>query len=91
MTGTPTSKVLIRAQIKERDAILNKDQEFCMYHMFLCKIETKTVNELLAYSEWVNAMQAELAEFERNKVQRKILIPPNVSVIGLKWELTRVS
>ena len=30
-------------------------------------------------------MQAELNEFERNKVWRLIPTPPNVSVVGLKW------
>ncbi|KAL4582285.1 hypothetical protein LXL04_006830 [Taraxacum kok-saghyz] len=36
-------------------------------------------------SQGVEAMQAELNEFERNKVWRLIPIPPSVSVVGLKW------
>ena len=36
-------------------------------------------------SDWVEAMQAELGEFERNKVWRLIPTPPDVSVVGLKW------
>ena len=36
-------------------------------------------------SDWVEAMQAELSEFERNKVWRLIPTPSDVSVVGLKW------
>ena len=35
--GSPSSTVLTRAQRKEKDAMLSKHQEFCMYSSFLSK------------------------------------------------------
>ena len=56
-----------------------------MYSSFLSKIEPKNVKIAMDDSDWVEAMQAELSEFERNKVWRLIPTPPDVSVVGLKW------
>ncbi|KAL4578457.1 hypothetical protein LXL04_014580 [Taraxacum kok-saghyz] len=83
--GNPSDQVLTRAQRKAKDAMLSKHQEFCMYSSFLSKIEPKNVKIAMDDSDWVEAMQAELAEFERNKVWRLIPTPPDVSVVGLKW------
>ena len=83
--GNPSEQVLTRAQRKAKDAMLSKHQEFCMYSSFLSKIEPKNVKIAMDDSDWVEAMQAELAKFERNKVWRLIPTPPDVSVVGLKW------
>ena len=56
-----------------------------MYSSFLSKIEPKNVKIVMDHSDWVEAMQAELSEFERNKVWRLIPSPPDVSVVGIKW------
>ena len=82
--GSPSSKVLTRAQRKEKDALSGIHQEFCMYSSFLSKIEPKNVKTAMDHSDWVEAMQVELSEFERNKVCLLISTPPDVSVLGLK-------
>ena len=56
-----------------------------MFHVFISKIEPKTVKIAMEHSDWVVAMQAELSEFERNKVWRLIPKPVDVSIVGLKW------
>ena len=56
-----------------------------MFNSFVSKVEPKTVNIALDHSDWVQAMQDELNEFERNKVWRLIPTPPDASVVGLKW------
>ncbi|KAL4564910.1 hypothetical protein LXL04_028986 [Taraxacum kok-saghyz] len=83
--GSPSQGILTRAQRKEREATLNKNLLFCQHNAFLSKIEPKNVKIALDHSDWVEAMQAELNEFERNKVWRLIPTPPDVSVVGLKW------
>ena len=76
--GNPQSGVLTRSQLKARS-------EFCLYHAFLSKVEPKKVKEALEHSDWIEAMQAELAEFERNKVWQLVPKPENASLVGLKW------
>ena len=56
-----------------------------MFNSFVSKIEPKTVNIALDHSDWVQAMQNELNEFERNKVWRLIPTPKDAFVVGLKW------
>ena len=51
---------------------------------FIPKIEPKKITVALEHLRWVVAMQGELAEFDRNKVQRLIPKPKDVSVVGLK-------
>lgn len=65
--------------------MLNKHQEFCMFNSFFSKIGQKRVKIAFVYSEWVEALQAELSEFEINNVWRLISTPSNASVVGLKW------
>ncbi|XP_023757624.1 uncharacterized mitochondrial protein AtMg00810-like [Lactuca sativa] len=59
--------------------------EFCMFNSFNSKIEPKTVKIALDHSDWVQAMQEELNEFEHKKVWRLIPTPKDASVVGLKW------
>lgn len=76
---------LTRTQLKEKHALLSKRQDFCVFNSFISKNKLKTVKFVLVHVYWVKAMQDELHEFERNKVWRLILTPPNASAIGLKW------
>ncbi|KAL8147589.1 hypothetical protein AgCh_005055 [Apium graveolens] len=47
--------------------------------------EQKKVEEALQDADWVQAMQEELNEFERNKVWTLVPRPKNRSVVGTKW------
>ena len=66
--GNPQDGVLTRAQIRAKNEVLNTNQEFCMFNVFISKIEPKTVKIAMEHSDWVVAMQSELSEVERNKV-----------------------
>jgi len=46
----------------------SKRKNFCTFYAFLSNIEPKIVDEALADSDWVTAIQEELHQFERNKV-----------------------
>ncbi|KAI3510081.1 hypothetical protein L1887_25608 [Cichorium endivia] len=56
-----------------------------MFNSFISKAEPKTVNIALDHADWVQGMQDELNEFERNKVWRLVPTPENASVLGMKW------
>ena len=85
IVGDASEKVLTRSQLKAKQTALFSKVEFCMFNSFISKIEPKTVNIALDHSDWVQAMQDELNEFERNKVWRLIPTPKDASVVGLKW------
>ncbi|KAL8124254.1 hypothetical protein AgCh_012047 [Apium graveolens] len=69
------------AGIRTRTATSNE----CLYHSFLSQTEPKKVEEALQDANWVQAMQDELNEFERNKVWTLVPRPKNKSVVGTKW------
>ncbi|XP_052620940.1 uncharacterized protein LOC128126844 [Lactuca sativa] len=48
-------------------------------------VEPETINTSLDHSDWLQMMQDELNEFDRNKVWRLIPTPKDASVVGLKW------
>ncbi|CAM8889644.1 unnamed protein product [Rhodiola kirilowii] len=54
---------------------------------FVSLIEPKTVEEALKDPNWIQAMQDELHQFERNKVWRLVPRPDNRKVIGTRWIL----
>ncbi|CAM8987895.1 unnamed protein product [Rhodiola kirilowii] len=64
---------------------LNELCHFCGFASFVSHTEPKTVAEALKDPEWVNAMQEELHQFERNKVWRLVPRPQDKNVIGTKW------
>ena len=43
------------------------------------------MEEALQDADWVQAMQEELNEFERNKVWTLVPRPKNRSIVGTKW------
>ncbi|KAL8088255.1 hypothetical protein AgCh_038146 [Apium graveolens] len=69
------------AGVRTRIATSNE----CLYNSFLSQTEPKKVEEALQDADWVQAMQKELNEFERNKVWTLVPRPKNRSVVGRKW------
>ncbi|XP_052627587.1 uncharacterized mitochondrial protein AtMg00820-like [Lactuca sativa] len=59
--------------------------EFCMFNPFISKIKPKTVKIALDHADWVQVMQEELNESERNKVWRLDSTSENASVVSMKW------
>ena len=57
----------------------------CAHFAFLSTLEPKNHEEALKDSEWFDAMQEELNEFERNKAWHMEPKPKYKKVIGLKW------
>lgn len=55
-----------------------------MFSSFICNIQPKTMKIDVSHVDWVEAMEVELSEFERNKIWRLISSPLNTSVVGLK-------
>ena len=62
-----------------------EEAKFCMFHSFISKIEPKNVKIALDHSDWVQAMQDELNEFERNNVWKLVPAPKDASILGMKW------
>ncbi|KAI3493456.1 hypothetical protein L1887_41848 [Cichorium endivia] len=83
--GDVRYKVLTRAQLQQRKLNLDKTSELCMFNVFISKVEPKNVKDAFDHPDWIEAMQMELEEFERNKVWRLIPKPANASIVGLKW------
>lgn len=52
---------------------------------YTSKIEPKNVKEALEDELWINAMQEELGQFEKNDVWDLVPRPSNSNVIGTKW------
>ena len=48
-------------------------------------MEPKNFNEVELEESWVNAMQEELNQFERNNVWTLVPRPTNYPIIGTKW------
>ena len=63
----------------------SKLKKFCAFYAFSSNIGPKNVNEALADSDWVTAMQEELHQFERNKVWHLVPRPKDRTIIGTKW------
>ncbi|KAJ9557108.1 hypothetical protein OSB04_011722 [Centaurea solstitialis] len=64
---------------------------YCLFACFVSKIEPKKVIEALADPFWVEAMQDELLQFERNYVWTLTLLPNGKTAIGTKWKQGKVS
>ena len=57
----------------------------CEYIAYISQIEPKSFKETEHDESWINAMQEELGQFERNKVWNLIPRPTNYLIIGTKW------
>jgi hypothetical protein len=53
--------------------------------LFVALFEPRDVGHALSDSSWVNAMDEELENFERNQVLTLVDPPRDVNVIGTKW------
>ena len=49
--GDPQAGIMTRAQLHARNEVLNNHQEFCMFHVFISKIEPKTVKVAMEHSD----------------------------------------
>jgi len=58
---------------------------FCMFVNFVSKVEPTKIEEALSDPSWVNDLQEELTQFERNKVWKLVPRPYGKTVIGTKW------
>ncbi|KAJ9552810.1 LOW QUALITY PROTEIN: hypothetical protein OSB04_016855 [Centaurea solstitialis] len=58
---------------------------YCLFACFVKKNEPKKVSDALTDPFWVEAMQDELLQFERNKVWSLTSLPVGKSAIGTKW------
>ncbi|KAJ9547722.1 hypothetical protein OSB04_020265 [Centaurea solstitialis] len=72
--GDPSEGVKTRANVN-----------YCLFACFVSKIESKKVTDALEDPSWVEAMQDELLQFERNNVWTLTPMPIGKSAIGTKW------
>ncbi|XP_073121349.1 uncharacterized protein [Henckelia pumila] len=73
--GNPTASLRTRGQmIKE-----------LLHAAFISQVEPKKIEEALADSCWIDAMQEELNQFTRNAVWDLVPRPTHQSVIGTRW------
>ena len=68
-------------QVSELEQVL----QMSVFTILFSQTEPKKVEEALQDADWVQAMQEELNEFERNKVWTLVPRPKNRSVVGTKW------
>nr|GEX70199.1 retrovirus-related Pol polyprotein from transposon TNT 1-94 [Tanacetum cinerariifolium] len=76
--GNPSRLVKTRRQ-------LATDPEMCMFALTVRTVEPKNINEVMADSAWIEAMQDELHQFDRLQVWELIDKPFGKMVIRLKW------
>ncbi|KAL4573036.1 hypothetical protein LXL04_019829 [Taraxacum kok-saghyz] len=60
-------------------------QNECHYAAFISQVEPKNIKDALEHSDWINAMQEELAEFDRNEVWTLVPPPSDHPLIGTRW------
>ncbi|KAI3681475.1 hypothetical protein L6452_36272 [Arctium lappa] len=73
--GDPSDKVQTRSSTAN----------FCYYKNFVSIIEPKKIFEALEDPNWVEAMQEELLQFEKNEVWTLVPLPKGKTAIGTKW------
>ena len=52
---------------------------------FISQIEPKDIHEALKYESWINAMQEELEQIERNQVWTLVSRPIDQNIVGTRW------
>ncbi|MCH89716.1 retrovirus-related pol polyprotein from transposon tnt 1-94 [Trifolium medium] len=65
--------------------VTTRSREVICNSCFVSKIEPKNVKEALQDEYWINAMQEELTQFERNEVWDLVPRPDGINIIGTKW------
>ncbi|XP_075475642.1 putative mitochondrial protein AtMg00820 [Primulina tabacum] len=56
-----------------------------MHDAFVSQIEPKKIDDALLDTNWIEAMQEELNQFERSKVWHIVPRPNNTHVLGTRW------
>jgi len=79
------SQVDIIGDINSGVRTRRSQQNFCAFDSFLSTIEPSNIKIALTDPDWINAMQDELHQFERNKVWHLVERPQNRTIIGTKW------
>nr|GEX49919.1 hypothetical protein [Tanacetum cinerariifolium] len=64
---------------------LTTDPEICMFVLTVSTAEPKTIEDAMANSAWIEAMQEELHQFDRLQVWELVNKPFGKTVIRLKW------
>ncbi|KAI3742653.1 hypothetical protein L1987_60345 [Smallanthus sonchifolius] len=59
--------------------------DVCSHSCFISQVEPKNVEMALSDNNWIEAMQEELAQFDRLKVWNLVDLPKGVYLIGTKW------
>ncbi len=73
--GKPTDGVRTRFSFKENESNL----------ALISQIEPKSIGEAIIDKSWVEAMEEELLQFEKNQVWSLVPSPANHSIIGTRW------
>ncbi|XP_070031838.1 uncharacterized mitochondrial protein AtMg00820-like [Nicotiana tomentosiformis] len=63
----------------------SKSRNSLTFSAFLSQIEPKNIKEALKDADWINAIQDELHQFERNIVWHLVPRPSDITVIGTRW------
>ncbi|KAI3774102.1 hypothetical protein L1987_48645 [Smallanthus sonchifolius] len=59
--------------------------DLCSHSCFISQVEPKNVEMALSDNNWIEAMQEELAQFDKLKVWNLVDLPKGVYLIGTKW------
>ena len=62
-----------------------EQMNICTYSSFLSQIEPKAADVAFRDPSWIEAMQEELAQFEKLRVWELVECPPGKKAIGTKW------
>ncbi|KAD3640062.1 hypothetical protein E3N88_29285 [Mikania micrantha] len=79
----PLSQILgdISAGVSTRSQLSN----FCLYALFVSQQEPKNYHTALKDNGWVEAMQLELLQFQKQQVWELVPLPQGKCAIGTKW------
>ncbi|CAA7027778.1 unnamed protein product [Microthlaspi erraticum] len=72
-------------QINFKEMVMFSCCEMMVFSCFVSIVELKSVRDALEDYFWIQAMQEELEEFQRNDVWFLVPRPSEVNVIGTKW------
>ena len=52
---------------------------------FISQVQPKDIHETLKHDSWINVMQEELKQIERNQVWTLVSRPINQNIVGTRW------
>ncbi|GKD17876.1 retrovirus-related pol polyprotein from transposon TNT 1-94, partial [Tanacetum coccineum] len=80
--GDPDEGMLTRSMAAKLIAALASE---CLFADFLSEIEPKKVSKAVKHPGWVDSMQEELNQFDRNSLWTLVPLPYGKTAIGSKW------